>query len=448
MCEEECTLYIFGFLYFSLLVSAVILEIIVYFGRPILGIIDLSLSLNQSLMINFEMKDSNNSYNSIGPFHKWSGREQKICVKKGDSDKDCEKWETIPLNSPQYIYKIAKKYLTYNNFSSYEFLLKFGFIIKENNTCLPNLKYCGKIDTLNQKLCLPKNIDCPIQDFRINSSPIQGYNYIRYSFNNSISEYILYTNKKTDLFIIGKISLGSNTPCVDIDEENWEKLEEYEIDKTVQCKNDNNGNLFDKRYNETGNLSYINIYQSNLPDDAFSDMKESIKGHNLYVYKRPYIGVDLKCYNNSDFNPDNYKDLKDSIDTISKISIDYIKCAGATLGASFIFNIPDCGPIFVGLYLIGFNAYGFFINLYLTKKFPRYITDFNCSDEFTNSLVKDGNDELKFKFKIMISITIIQFMLAIIIVFVCLCGICSACKEEIIRKREEKREELLLKSIN
>ena len=98
--------------------------------------------------------------------------------------------------------------------------------------------------------------------------------------------------------------------------------------------------------------------------------------------------------------------------------------------------------------VIGFNAYGFFINLYLTKKFPRYITDFNCSDEFTNSLVKDGNDELKFKFKIMISITIIQFMLAIIIVFVCLCGICSACKEEIIRKKEEKRKESLLKSIN
>ena len=135
------------------------------------------------------------------------------------------------------IYKLSKKYLTYNKFSTYEKLLRHGYIIKENNTCLSDLKYCGKIDTLNQKLCLPKNIDCPIQDFRIDSNPIQGYNYIKYSFNNSISEYISYTNKKTNSHIIGKFSIGSYLPCLDIDEENWEKLEENEVNKKLQKYN-------------------------------------------------------------------------------------------------------------------------------------------------------------------------------------------------------------------
>ena len=451
---DECILNIMALVLFLFLSSAFILELILLLSGPILGIIDLNLSLNQPLMINFEMRDSNNSYNYIGPFHLWGGRELKTCVEKGESVKDCKKWEITNLNAPQYIYKLSKKYLTYNKFSTYEKLLRHGYIIKENNTCLSDLKYCGKIDTLNQKKCLPKNIDCPIQDFRIDSNPIQGYNYIKYSFNNSISEYISYTNKKTNSHIIGKISIGSYLPCLDIDEENGEKLEENEVNKTVNCKNTINGSLYDIRYMYSGDLSYSNIYQSNLPDDAFGAMAKSSIGHYLKVYKRPYIGVDLKCYNNSNFISDNYNDLKETNDSIGKIAFEYIKYVVILFCGSLLWRIPYCGPICFFLFTIGFNGFGFLNNLKIIKKLPKYKTNFNCSDEFTNSLIKSANDDINFKFKIIISSSIIQFIIATYIIGILLYIICSDCKEEINdiikekKKKEEREREEMLTSIN
>ena len=74
------------------------------------------------------------------------------------------------LTEPQNIYKIFGKYLDYNQYKTYEELLNNGNIIKKNLECEEGFKNCGTIDTLDQQLCLPENISCPLTDIEtINS---------------------------------------------------------------------------------------------------------------------------------------------------------------------------------------------------------------------------------------------------------------------------------------
>ena len=289
-CEKKVIFYCILIIFFF--IGTIIINCVLYFSQDYLSLIDLSLSMNQFLWTYFKLRPLNEYYDYLGPFHLWSGREEKNCVEMDDDL--CKKWETIPLNNSVYLYKLSNNYLSFIPYKRYLGLLKEGYIINENKNCQDKLKYCGKIDTLNQKLCLPENIECPIQDFQISNNEIIGYNNIKYS-NKEITEFISYTNKKTDFFIIGNISIGSGPPCINKLEENWEKLENKEINETSYCRTKFDGVEYDKRFNKCGEISYTNIYESNLPKDVFNIIYNSLSGHKLKVYKRPYIGINLSC---------------------------------------------------------------------------------------------------------------------------------------------------------
>jgi len=109
-------------------------------------------------------------------------------------NKTCVESEKIELNGPEYIYKMSNKYLTGEKKTKYIDLLKNGKIKRLNESCEKNFKNCGKIDTLGQKLCLSKEEECPIQDFKISNKEIKGYNNVEYQYNQ-IHEFISYSNK-------------------------------------------------------------------------------------------------------------------------------------------------------------------------------------------------------------------------------------------------------------
>ena len=150
-CEkEEIFAYIYAFLY---LISMAI-TIYLFFSQDYLGLFDLYLSINQPIMTNFELRSSNDFYDYLGPFHNWGGRQEKNCIKiEGDT---CKEFDIKSLNDSVNLIKISNKYLTFLKFTNYLYLLTEGYIINENKTCPKNLNKCGKIDTLNQTLCLPK----------------------------------------------------------------------------------------------------------------------------------------------------------------------------------------------------------------------------------------------------------------------------------------------------
>ena len=413
MCCENVVFYVIISIVF--LIGTSIINGVLYFSQDYLSLIDLSLSMNQYLWIYFELSPSNETFDYLGPFHLWSGREEKNCIEM--DDERCKKWEKIPLNNSVYLYKLSNNYLTFVSYKRYLGLLKEGYIINENKNCQDKLKYCGKIDTLNQKLCLPENIECPIQDFQISNNEIIDYNNIKYS-NKEITEFISYTNKKTDFFIIGNISIGSGPPCINKLEENWEKLENKEINETSYCRTKFDGVEYDKRFNKCGEISYTNIYESNLPKDVFNIIYNSLSGHKLKVYKRPYIGINLSCYENSNYNLNAHINSKETIISLKDLTTLYMKCL--IIGICFLCAISSCckgGGRELGLFLL-FIIIIFFVTflvkyIIIELKFLDLITDFNCSDEYTNSLVQLDNKNIKTN-SILILILIIVFFISAI----------------------------------
>ena len=79
------------------------------------------------------------------------------------------------INSQYFIYK----------YISYIDLLNNGQIIKKGTECPKEYnKNCGRIDTLNQELCIKENEKCPLYDIGI-GLPSDLYNYI-YDNNSNV----------------------------------------------------------------------------------------------------------------------------------------------------------------------------------------------------------------------------------------------------------------------
>jgi hypothetical protein len=84
-----------------------------------------------------------------------------------------------------------------------------------------------------------------------------------------------------------------------MNEQRWIRLDNSEKDETTYCQIEFNGIKTDERYKLAGKISFINIYESNLPEDAFNSMYNNIIGHSLDIYTRPFIGINLDCYSES-----------------------------------------------------------------------------------------------------------------------------------------------------
>ena len=168
------------YFYFFIIFIKGYIRIYIVFHNFNLEIHNINNSLDNYVVTNFGLRDSDENYDAtLGPFHKWGGRRKYNCIEY--QNQTCIKTETIILNEPEYIYKFSGKYLTGNKYKKYKDLFKEGFIIKKNENCRNGLKNCGKIDTLDQILCLPVEVQCPIQDFIVaNNQKIKGYENIEY----------------------------------------------------------------------------------------------------------------------------------------------------------------------------------------------------------------------------------------------------------------------------
>ena len=119
-----------------------------------------------SPLFDFSISDNCGSNSSI-IFHKWKGiYEEDYCY-----DEEREKYRKCYIKVDKaVIKKINGKYFCYN-YKSYRDLLNSGQIIKKGEECPVEFqKNCGKLDTLEQELCIGSNEKCPLYDVGI------GYN--------------------------------------------------------------------------------------------------------------------------------------------------------------------------------------------------------------------------------------------------------------------------------
>ena len=113
--------------------------------------------------------------------------------------------------------------------------------------CPEGLRSCGIIDTLNQTLCLPTNLKCPLNDIEIISKDSsiadkyrqEGYSY-EYGSNNMM---IFYTFSQTSKPIIGRILLNDELPCANPTQRSWRKSISYENSNSQYCTDDYKGSF-------------------------------------------------------------------------------------------------------------------------------------------------------------------------------------------------------------
>ena len=179
-------------------------------------------------------------------FHVWEGREETYYYyNNGKINSNTKIVDVTDID------KINGHYFCYKHISYKELLYK-GQIKKECSGIYS--KNCGIIDTLNQKMCIKENEDCPLYNVGIGtdfSKPGGIY------YNNDV---ISSNNKK----IIGKIILNDGQPCYRLNEKLWKKFVSKEAgNQHLKCELEIFGKFTDDRFEQKGDISYNQLYYDN-----------------------------------------------------------------------------------------------------------------------------------------------------------------------------------------
>ena len=330
-------------------------------------------------------------------FHTWGGWKRK------ESNGDSTSWYYFDKTNITIINRRSFCY----NYKSYRDLLNNGQIIKQGTECPKEYnKNCGRIDTLNQELCIKEKQKCPLYDIGI-GQPLDLTNYEYINESNIYYSKDNYTNiNKT---IIAKLILNDGQPCYHPIEKLWRKFSPSEVDDThLECTHIQVFNKYNEdRFEKKGEITYSEIYKDNLSPRAIDIIfsKNSTIGNEVVsLYKRGFYGIDKKC--DEKFNlTDNYEHLQylNKIQSTDKI-IQFVQ--GFIIGGiSIIFIIIEINSycsqkrIFSkDFYRISFLAYIFAVGgalAYHTIVYIKIINskdlDYNCSDSITNEIIKSGN---------------------------------------------------------
>ena len=329
-------------------------------------------------------------------FHTWGGWKRK---EKDSKDSDTYSWHYYDKTDITIIngYCFCYKYISYKD------LLYNGQIIKNGTECPKKYyKNCGRIDTLNQELCIEKNEECPLYDVGIGKPP----DLFNYTYNN-VSD-IYYNNDNYNISnktIIGKLILNDGQPCYDSNEKLWRQFSSSETNEThLECTNIQYGNNGENRFIKKGEITYKKLYEDNLREELLNKLfKGRIKNESVSLYKREFYGID-KIYDEKFNLTDDLKNLNkiQKIDKIIQISEGSVMVA-----LSFIALINELQSYsnkkkryftqksYCFIYLLYIVAVGGALS-YHTISYISILNynsiNYNCSDSITNEIIKQGNE--------------------------------------------------------
>ena len=129
--------------------------------------------------------------------------------------------------------KIYGKYFCYKEIL-YKELLYNGQIIKKGKEYPSEYKKnCGRIDTLEQELCIKENEKCPLYDIGIGSvSDLDNYHISEDSKIYYNKDNYNYHNKT----IIGRLILSDGQPCLNASEKLWKSYSSDEgFETNLKC---------------------------------------------------------------------------------------------------------------------------------------------------------------------------------------------------------------------
>ena len=215
--------------------------------------------------------------------------------------KKCEKLNEIPRTE----YKILKNNKICGKMTEKNYFDYYKLTINKNNKCTKNEKRCGYLDYYKNILCLPENMECPINDIVIsNHSNFTHNNYIYKKIKLSDNQYLYYTSDNINGYIITSLSsLIFGIPC---GSKNYQNYSISPLDNYSTC---NDYYYRDNYYYYVKNLTTLNakefLSQNHIYDNITnipSYYNKKINETNLTIFAIGYIGISDDFIAN--FNPD------------------------------------------------------------------------------------------------------------------------------------------------
>ena len=169
--------------------------------------------------------------------------------------------------------------------SNYSFINLLKNSSRQLMECPSDLKQCGLLDTMNNKMCIDKDKECPINMIimKNTSEPPTEYNYTFKNVSFDDGSYLFYTNEAIDQHIIGKFKISDKEVCIDPNEYNSD-YKSYILDyyQYYGCKTSIENTVYNSHYKPINTMNKYDLYKSNKIIEGMSNLPnyhiEELKG--------------------------------------------------------------------------------------------------------------------------------------------------------------------------
>ena len=313
-------------------------------------------------------------------------------------------------------------------------LIDAGKIINKTQDCPGTSKSCGIIDTLNRKLCVDQNEDCPINKDDIDNFPVNLFT----SNQKLDNDNKMYLNEEVEeKKIITSIKLSDGFPCIRSNESRWISYHADEYTRSEDCSYVKDKNTDDRYVKfERFHTNKTELYKDNGLDE-FINEKTRQDPTIINLYGGPLIGMKLDKRN---FNYEELLSIQKLVNSCSRVMKVFsiimlgvlvgplIGGGGAASGAGTV-----CVGIFLGLAGVVI-VIGFLVDFILciiiycnVQRIEWRIVDFSkICDVYTNEMLKEVVDKYSTNYKFALGIIIVLSLLVFFSISAVVCYRCSS----------------------
>ena len=313
-------------------------------------------------------------------------------------------------------------------------LIDAGKIINKTQDCPGTTKSCGIIDTLNRKLCVDQNEDCPINKDDIDNFPVNLFT----SNQKLDNDNKMYLNEEVEeKKIITSIKLSDGFPCIRSNESRWISYHADEYTRSEDCSYVKDKNTDDRYVKfERFRTNKTELYKDNGLDE-FINEKTRQDPTIINLYGGPLIGMKLDKRN---FNYEELLSIQKLVNSCSRVMKVFsiimlgvlvgplIGGGGAASGAGTV-----CVGIFLGLAGVVI-VIGFLVDFILciiiycnVQRIEWRIVDFSkICDVYTNEMLKEVVDKYSTNYKFALGIIIVLSLLVFFSISAVVCYRCSS----------------------
>ena len=191
--------------------------------------------------------------------------------------------------------------------NGYKYFFQNSVLKGEN--CSEGYKNCGKLDDMDNYLCLPKNESCPVNDIKIlNERNDNLTDYESYKFGD---KYLYFTNTSTERPIITKLKTAEGKLCHGRGYYHTD-YPQFILDSNFEiygCRYEIQNTLYDESIEKLDIITKDELYKDN-GIDMFSRYNDSCEypyfslNADIFLYPKRYIGFNKQCLKENNINID------------------------------------------------------------------------------------------------------------------------------------------------